>query len=498
MNIRAIRRDYETAWRAYLLADYDLCLDIVADLPEERAQFLHARVLLRLGRPNEAVGVLRFEAEDESQRRALMGTALGRCGMYEIATEELRVAGELAKSSQARAQAAFFAAFHEWMLGDFDAAEAQLPRHGADPYLAVTIDDLRGWIAVGRRDFKTALKWFMSAFEAESRRGDDADRYVLARLAYSALAIVREFSHTPIAGQIESTLEGVEWTPSMQLSRFHILRHLAWVVAIEGNFSDTFRYLRHARDIAPSEAWRVSILCDIAYLALSVGEKRWSDNVADEARDIAGVVDWASTQHEERKGILFLAQIEANRDPARAQERMATYDSLPEPPPTISRDIRDTALEAFVRGCVSHAVGDTATAAFQYGQAFDIYHEIGFQWRAILCSLARGEVSHRREHFEYAALQLRTFPNSWLRLRVADTIAVYENPISVRFTPAQLEVLQGLCEGKTYREIGEQTGRSTATVRDHLKEIRKITHTKNRSELIVYCVRNGLMVNPSQ
>lgn len=489
----ALRRDYDAAWRAYLKGDYDLCLQIAGALNDERARFLEARVLLRTGKPEEAVSGLRFDAQDECQRLRLMGTALGRCGMFELATSELRRARELAKTAKERSQIDFYTALQEWMLGNFTAAEEALPRHGIDADLAISIADLQGWIAVGTRDFKSALQHFMRALEAEVDRGDNADRYMLVRQAHAALAIAREFSHAPVAGEIEAALEGIRWTRTMDVSRFHVRRYLAWTVAIEGNYSKTFLLLRQARDSSPSPAWRVSILCEMAYLALSVGERRWSDNLATEALDLVEDIDWAATAHEERKGLLLLAQITSNRDAEAARLLLEKYDALPAPPPMISHDIRDVALEEFVHGCVAHASGDAAAAAAHYARAFDIYHAIGFQWRAILCALARGEVTHRREHYEYAAMQMRMFPNSWLRDRVSDTIAMYENPVGIRFTPTQLEVLNGLFQGKTDREIAQDMQRSTTTVRDHLKEIRKITHTKNRSELIAYCARNGLL-----
>lgn len=485
----------DRAWSAYLRGDYDLCLRIIADIESEPARFLHARVLLRVGDPADAVTLLRFEAQDEAQRRRLMGTALARCGMFKVAEEEIRMARELAQSAEERAECDFYLALQEWTLGNLDEAEFLIPRHGVNARLAVLIEDLRGWIDSGRSDFKAALAHFVSALDMERARGESADHYVLARLAYSALAIARELSHVSIAGEIEAAIEGIAWTSATQVSRFHILRHLGWTVAIEGNFSATFRYLRQARDLAPSPAWLVSILCDMAYLALSVGERQWSDSLTEEARDLALSVQWADTLHEERHGLLFLAQILAHRDFSAAAQLLERYDALPDAPLMIARDDRDVALEAFVRGSVAHGSGDAVLASAEYGTAFEIYDQIGFQWRAIVAAVCRGEVTRRREYFEYAALQLRTFPNSWLRARVADVLAVYENPVSIRFTPSQLEVLRGLCEGKTDREIGAQTGRSASTVRDHLKEIRKITGTKKRSEIVAYCARHGLIEN---
>ena len=59
-------------------------------------------------------------------------------------------------------------------------------------------------------------------------------------------------------------------------------------------------------------------------------------------------------------------------------------------------------------------------------------------------------------------------------------------------TPRQLEVLELVSQGLSYKEIGVKLALSAHTVRYHMVEIMDKLHLANRAEVLAYAFRNGL------
>ena len=64
---------------------------------------------------------------------------------------------------------------------------------------------------------------------------------------------------------------------------------------------------------------------------------------------------------------------------------------------------------------------------------------------------------------------------------------------AARLTPRQLEVLQLVVQGQTNKEIAMSLVITENTVKYHMKEILQKLHLRNRSEVIAYAVRTGLV-----
>lgn len=63
-------------------------------------------------------------------------------------------------------------------------------------------------------------------------------------------------------------------------------------------------------------------------------------------------------------------------------------------------------------------------------------------------------------------------------------------------TPRQIEILQLVAEGVSYKEIGEQLYLSEHTIKYHIGEIMQRLHLKNRSQVLAYAARSGLLNKP--
>ncbi len=63
-------------------------------------------------------------------------------------------------------------------------------------------------------------------------------------------------------------------------------------------------------------------------------------------------------------------------------------------------------------------------------------------------------------------------------------------------TPRQLEILQLIAEGISYKDIAGRLCLSEHTIKYHLGEIMQRLHLKNRSQVLAYAARSGLLNKP--
>ncbi|MPM11923.1 Transcriptional regulatory protein DegU [bioreactor metagenome] len=61
-----------------------------------------------------------------------------------------------------------------------------------------------------------------------------------------------------------------------------------------------------------------------------------------------------------------------------------------------------------------------------------------------------------------------------------------------KLTERQLEILELVSEGKTYKETGKELGISERTVKYHMGRIIELLHYKNRAQVIAYATRIGI------
>ena len=60
-------------------------------------------------------------------------------------------------------------------------------------------------------------------------------------------------------------------------------------------------------------------------------------------------------------------------------------------------------------------------------------------------------------------------------------------------TPRQVEILTLVASGMTYRKVGETLHLSERTIRYHMGKIIERLHLENRTQVIAYAVRTGLV-----
>ena len=62
-------------------------------------------------------------------------------------------------------------------------------------------------------------------------------------------------------------------------------------------------------------------------------------------------------------------------------------------------------------------------------------------------------------------------------------------------TERQLEVLELIAKGATYKEVGERLGLSERTVKYHISRLLDMLQLENKSQAILYAAQNGLLHN---
>jgi len=109
-----------------------------------------------------------------------------------------------------------------------------------------------------------------------------------------------------------------------------------------------------------------------------------------------------------------------------------------------------------------------------------------------LAGLARGEAPLSRE---LSARLLQEFARQAGELEEyqKDSKDLEKSTGSVGLSARQREILVMVTEGSSYKEIGAALHISESTVKYHMGEILQRLHAKNRSEVVAYALRTGLI-----
>lgn len=516
----------ETAAReAYLRGDFPACLALLdplagADGLRPEALFLRARTLLRLERPGEAAGLLEprlatFHHVDEAcTARMLHGSAVARCDRIDRGLDLLASvahdAGVLGADRTVRSEIAYYQALACWAKRDYRSASrfaVEAERARAD-VVSVRATQLRGFIAFANTRYPEALDLFRRAHYAYALcKGRDIDLATQVLLQISALeqtlrSAAVPGSHTSPGGR---TIAGSAWGPAVTTpTRLLLCYNDAWLYAHDGDDRRAFHKVREAEDLAETPAWRVWALAGRAMIATVFNERAAGHEFAEQARELSTRVDWNATVHEERVGLLQLAEVYAYLAPELAAPVLATYDAVTARMASLDvlrdreRDPRLVAWDTYVRGLVLRGTGDSSAAATLLRKAADLFASCGYLWRMahVLIELDGTEAPTRgTPYLETAAAIIRdNFPRSFLAHRLGRWARVYFDPAAMALTPAQRDVLRHLLGGRSVRDIAARTNRSVATVAQHVKRIHQAFDTHSVGQLFRECNRRGIDV----
>src|SRR5271156_3589640 len=418
------------------------------------AALLRARIYLLPGTPmydpaaalgylSERVG--RFSSKAARAEAALLeGAALVRLNDQRAAAASFKTVGTLVtRGDPLELELAYWRALSLWIARKLDAAEraalelAERVEGKLVPYVQV----LRGFIAASRGDVMTQGAIMLEALR-EVRGSQSAETIMWALIASQIAFLARDLPSTALRDAAYAEIDAVPWTPDLDQFRFAMLQAIGWRYALEGDYFNAFRRLKESSAAAPSDAWRTLALCDRAYLATCLGERRWAEQELSDARELAARVEWNALDGEERFALSMLAELCAPHDPALALSYVARYKAVGKRYALhlVARgDRRVDAFEAYAFGIVQMALGNRSEAARLLREAWNVYAAIGYDWQAGRTARALGDLTGDAIWRKRAAEKLVAYPRSWLVTPPGATPQA-DPPEAEKLTPAQRAV----------------------------------------------------------
>jgi len=449
--IRPRLEPFEAAISAYRAAEFTDCLRVLSTHSGPAATALRARALLRVGRPADALEETGFALAADlpehfaSELLILRATALVQLSRFSEAEEVLvegRVRAYLSGSAELEADAEFTTAQMHWSAYRFDDARASIRRtlaveaprdrwFGASSnfYLKPLTEsrarayDLLGLIAAADEAYDEQARLEIAALE-ELASLPDADPFLVAGLLTNLAVLVRELDAPELHTFLRSRVAALKFTEGTKGYEFHIRRSLGTRSALLGDHLGALREFRLSADAAPTVGLRMVAILDRVALAREIGEQTCAQEELEFALRLSKSVNWESAHVQDRFPLMLLARELAYENAGAARKLLDVYLRFKSPlPPTEvgGHDRRLHAEDACAQAAVLRAEGESQRATSLLLDAFKVFSEIGYCWRAALVAADLVELTGEDKYREYAERQANSRPNSWLtrRLRAA-------------------------------------------------------------------------------
>ena len=488
------RAEFDSALRA---ADYERCRELIDAGDTLDAALASARLAIRERRFVDVIGSLSdFPATAtamRAERDVLLGAALGSTRDY-VAGRRLidRALNDLAPGDPLYDEAFYHKAAIAWMQHEHreaeDAATVQL--NSTDPNNRARARIVLSWIALRRGEVLRQVDELQKALD-ELDVSPEPDQYFRANALFTLALLCRELPLRDVAERVCGIFDAMPWTPGLQLARFQITRFIAAMEELEGNELAAFAGFKRATRLAPSEHWSVLCFLDRALLAKNTGETAFAAEQLQEAHEIAQRVSWNEVTGEERSALLVLAELFAFENAAIAEQYLARFRSLGSsviPLLSYGTDPRVRGFEAYSQGVAWLRLGDTEEGKAALTEAWGIFEDFNYAWRAALCALGLFEATRDRRWVHRAARKIDPWPRSWIARRIAEASSAAVMPLE-RIPPAKREVLELVRAGRRNSEIARVLGRSPHTVRNQLAQLFQTFNVKSRAELVAVLSR---------
>jgi DNA-binding CsgD family transcriptional regulator len=451
-----------------------------------------ARLALREQRYTSIIGALsnvtRVPAQERVGRDVLLGAALALTRDY-VAGGRLiaRALAELSPGDAWYEDALYYMALIAWMRQDYREAEtAAAPLLAStDPNNRARVRILLSWVAVRRGEILRQVDELQKALD-ELNAATVADQFFKANALFTLALLCRELPLREVTDRVRAVFESLPWTPGLQLEHFQVTRFLAAIDELEGNELAAFSGFRKAARLAPSQHWSVLCFLDRASLARNTGEMAFANEQLQEAHEIAQRISWNEVTGEERSALLVLAELFAYDDPAIAEQYLARFRTLSTsviPIMSYGTDPRVKGLEAYSQGVAWLRLGDVDEGKAALTEAWSVFEDFNYAWRAALCALALFEITHDQRWVQRAARMIDPWPHSWIARRVAYYTSAPVLRLE-RVSPARRQVLELVRAGRRNSEIANVLGRSPNTVRNQLSQLFATFNVKSRAELV--------------
>lgn len=495
--------DAEEFEKAFTAADFDRCRELVDAQGSFDAVLARARLAIRERRYMEIIAELsdapRDSAETRIARDVLLGAALALTRDY-VGGRRLieRALGEMRPGDPWYYDAVYYRGLIGWMKQEHqqaaEAAEEQLESRDANNRARGHI--LLSWVALRRGEILRQADELQKALD-ELDGAEIPDQFLRANALTTLGLLCRELPLHEVGDRVRSVFEAFPWTESLRLDRFHVTRFLAAIDELDGNELAAFAGFKRAARLAPSDHWSVLCFLDRALLAKNTGELAFATEQLMEAHEIAQRVPWNEATGEERAALLVLAELFAHDDPAVAEQYLARFRTLATsviPILSYGTDPRVKGFESYSQGIAWVHLGDVEEGKAALTEAWSIFEDFNYAWRAALCALALYDCTHDRRWVQRASRQIEPWPQSWIARRVMESTNNSVLRLD-RIPPAKREVLELVRAGRRNTEIAKQLGRSPNTVRNQLSQLFQTFNVKSRAELVAVLSKPVVPIN---
>ncbi|MGA9944398.1 MAG: helix-turn-helix domain-containing protein [Candidatus Cybelea sp.] len=481
--------EFEKEFRA---ADFDRCRELIDSRDNFDAVLAGALLALRERRYAAIIADLaeipKCSAEVRVARDVLLGAALALTRDYVGGSRLIeRALNDLKVGTAWYYEALYYRGLTAWMRQDHSTAQASGVEQLAspDPNNRGRGRILLSWVALRRGEILRQVDELQKALD-EFETAEVPDQYLRANALVNLTLLCRELPLHHINDRVRGIFEAFPWTSALRLEHFHVSRLLAAIDELGGNELSAFAGFKNAARLAPSEYWSVLCFLDRAMLAKNTGEMAFAAEQLQEAHDIAQRVSWNEATGEERAALLVLAELFAYGDPVIAEQYLARFRTLGNsviPILSYGTDPRVKGFEAYSQGIARLRLGDIGEGQAALTQAWSIFEDFNYAWRAALCAHALFEATHDRRWIQRAARKIDPWPHSWIARRVAESTSSSVLRLG-RVPPARRQVLELVRAGRRNSEIATVLGRSPNTVRNQLSQLFATFNVKSRAELV--------------
>jgi hypothetical protein len=374
-----------------------------------------------------------FSGADSARARAevavLTATAGARLQCHDLndLLYDAESAIEEARSSNLRAELAFLKAKIAWSSQDSDCAEhfaaAALSQGNDDGtsvlhmfHVKALAFELLGIVASDRERYDLSAERLREALalidEAPIR-----DEWVLASIVMNLATTARDFPRDGDASLIADRVERIRWTDAIQSQKFLCLYGLAWLRAFERDNVRAFHTFLEAAEAAPSVPYRIGAFLNHAMLI--GGTSPVAIAVTRYCADLAFRVSWNDVRPNEKVALLFLIELLADHDLARACRALQIYYEARSHNDRglfreNGRNIRVQAYEWRAEAVVARAESLHAQAEILFRNEYEVWRRLGSEPRAAIAAFDLYRLTNDVELAEYARSIAEKMKLPWL------------------------------------------------------------------------------------
>ncbi|HTZ54203.1 MAG TPA: hypothetical protein VMB20_04005 [Candidatus Acidoferrum sp.] len=366
-----------------------------------------------------------------------------------------------------------------------------------DPTIRLSALIWRSWMHSGLNNYRAQIADLRSALAIAREHPAEVELFAVARGVHALLRAASELADHEAVDDARDVFESLEWSPELAEEQFLCLRALAWDAFLRGDSARAQWLYRDAKEVAPSDAWRVMSHVDRGYVARMNHNEAWARDELMQAQAQARSVVWAATKGEERQALVMLAVQFATVDMGQAQRYVSTYtrmgkDSV-DPTLAIAHDKRMTGYTYYASGCVNQVLGNTESATVAFETAYKIFDESEYHFRAALAAQGLAEVTGASIWVERARQHAGAFPKSAFYKYLTDRISKKTTPWIEGLSPMQRQLALSLCEGLDNQQLSKRFSRSEFTIKREVQALYDLFNVRSRNALRSVLEERGVL-----